>query len=54
MKTDLDKNLSLLGMILITIIITFLLLDVKTNKFKTKMHIKLFKKKKKGKTDEKQ
>ena len=43
--------LSLFVMILSVIFITFLLLKYKTNKFKTKLNIKLFKKKTKGEKD---
>jgi hypothetical protein len=48
-----DTNiLSLLIMILSTISITYLLLKYKTNKFKTSVGIKWFKKKRKGGKDE--
>ena len=47
-----SNMISLAVMVLSTIIITYLLLQLKTNKFKSELDIKLFKKKEKGKTDE--
>ena len=46
------KSASLLMTIILTGLVTFLLLKAKTNKFKTKIHIKLFKKKDKDEKDE--
>ena len=50
--TDFTNSASLLVMILFTALVTFLLLKIKTNKFKTKRDIKLLKKKRKGEKDE--
>jgi hypothetical protein len=47
-----SNMISLAAVILSTILITFLLLRLKTNKFKSKRDIKSRKKKKKGETDE--
>jgi hypothetical protein len=50
---DYITTMSLIVMIVITGIVTFLLLYYKTNRFKSKLDIKLFKKKDKVETDEK-
>ena len=47
-----SNMISLAVMIIFTILITYLLLRVKTNKFKSKLDIKLIKKKGKGEKDE--
>ena len=50
---DFITTISLIVMILTTVVVTFLLLYHKTNRFKSKLDIKLFKKKDKVETDEK-
>ena len=50
--TDFTNSGSLAVMIACTILVTFLILKYKTNKFKTKKKMKLFKKKNKGESDE--
>jgi len=50
--TNYSNSVSLFVMIFITIFITMYLLKPKTNKFKSKRQIKLFKKKKRGKDNE--
>jgi len=49
--TDFTNSVSLLMMIISTILVAYFLLDHKTNKFKSKADIKIFKKKKKGESD---
>ena len=49
---DYNRFLSLFGMMICTVIVTYLLIYYKTNKFKTKRAIKKSKKKSKGENDE--
>jgi hypothetical protein len=51
-KTDYDLTISLLVMIVVTIFVTYYIKKEKTNKFKTKQRIKLFKGKSKEKDNE--
>lgn len=51
MPTDFTNSVSLLVMIISTILVAYSLLGRKTNRFKSKVGIKIFKKKKKGEAD---